>query len=134
MQQTPQIKYCKSEAVKELERLSFEYLKDKFPSFPYPPKQNFNDRTCLGLAKCVQEFLKIKGYPSECRVLPRVGRLVTVKLQGKPVIYEIKSYSNTYPRTYLQRKHRRDVERSGGEFVTIRSFEQFYKGFNANPI
>ena len=58
-------RYVKSHAVKELENLKLQKLKEKYPSNPYPPKSKYKDNTANGLTRCVIDFLQFSGFQAE---------------------------------------------------------------------
>jgi len=58
-------RFVKSDAVKELERIAFEKLKEKYPSFPFPIKAKYTDQTSNGLTKCVIDYIELRGFQAE---------------------------------------------------------------------
>jgi hypothetical protein len=58
-------RFIKSDAVKELERIAFEKLKEKYPSFPFPIKAKYTDQTSNGLTKCVIDYIEFRGFQAE---------------------------------------------------------------------
>jgi len=63
-------------AIKELQQLSFEYKRLKYPSVPVDsiPASKFNDKTANGLTKCIIEFLTLKGWQAER--INNTGRMI----------------------------------------------------------
>ncbi|MBP2281953.1 hypothetical protein H4V97_000271 [Flavobacterium sp. CG_23.5] len=59
------VRHVKSEAIKALEQLAFENLKNKFPSFPFHPKPKYNDNTTNQLTKAVIAYIQLKGGQAE---------------------------------------------------------------------
>lgn len=55
----------KSAAIRKLEDLALQALKERYPSNPYPPKTKYKDWTSNGLTKCVIDFITLNGYQAE---------------------------------------------------------------------
>ena len=58
-------RHIKSEAVKQLESLALEKLKNRYPTNPYLPKVSYSDATTNGLTKCVIDYITLRGYHAE---------------------------------------------------------------------
>ena len=58
-------RHIKSEAVKQLESLALEKLKNRYPTNPYLPKVLYSDATSNGLTKCVIDYITLRGYHAE---------------------------------------------------------------------
>ena len=154
-------KYVKSEAVKILEQLVLEKQKEKYPSFPYPDQPKYSDSTTNGLTKCVVDFVKIKGihaervsnqgqYRNNSKTVTdcigrkrKIGNGTWTKGQGingtadihsiinsKPVMIEIKFGKDFQSKA--QKEYQKFIEKSGGIYLVVRTFQEFYDWFNNN--
>lgn len=152
-------RYAKSEAIKALENLLFEQHKAKYPNFPYPIKPKYSDSTSNGLTKCVIDFIKANGFHAErvsnqgqyrdnskivTDVLGRkrkIGSGTWTKGQGingtadihsiiksKPVMIEIKFGNDRQSKA--QKEYQKFIESSGGIYLVVKTFEDFYNWFN----
>lgn len=153
-------KYVKSEAVKVLEQLVLEVQKNKYPSFPYPVQPKYSDSTTNGLTKCVVDFIKIKGFHAERvsnqgqyrdntkTVTDCIGRKRKIGcgswtkgqgingtadihsiIESKPVMIEIK-FGKDY-QSKAQKEYQKFIENSGGIYLVVKSFQEFYDWFNS---
>lgn len=59
------IRYKKSEALKELEKLSLEAKRLRYPNNPYLTGDQFEDKTANGLTKAIIAFIRLKGGQAE---------------------------------------------------------------------
>jgi hypothetical protein len=159
-------KFVKSDAVKELERLAFEKLKEKYPNFPYPIKPKYSDRTANGLTKCVIDYIELRGFQAErinstgrqidnritsTDVLGNQRTIGSVKwikssgqvgtadisatIQGRSVKIEIKcEATGDNKQSKGQIEYQKQIEVSGGVYLIVRNFEQFYNWFNPGKV
>jgi len=58
-------RYKKSQALINLEKLSFDAKIERYPSNPYPVGDKFEDRTANGPTKAIIAFLRINGNQAE---------------------------------------------------------------------
>ena len=154
----------KSEAIKKLETLAFEALRAKYPNTPlqYLPCERFNDKTANQLTKSIIAWLKLNGHFAQ-RVntvgLPvdkrktftdvlgntrQIGRIewrksntelgasdIVANINSKFVAIEIKMKDR---QSEHQKNYQQKIEASGGTYILIRSFEEFYNWYqNENP-
>ena len=66
--------YQKPQAIKDLENLSYELKRLKYPNIPYLTGYQFEDKTANGLTKAIIAFLRIKGHQAER--ISTTGRLI----------------------------------------------------------
>ncbi len=68
-----------SSALKELQRLSFENKRIKYPNVPIDsiPQTKYSDKTANGLTRCIIDFLNLKGWQAE-RV-NNTGRMIDTR-------------------------------------------------------
>jgi len=55
----------KSQELKDLEKLSLEVKRLRFPNNPYLVADTFEDKTANGLTKAIIEFLRLSGHQAE---------------------------------------------------------------------
>jgi hypothetical protein len=58
-------RYQKSQALKALEKLSFNAKRLRYPNNPYLVADIFEDKTANGLTKAIIEFLRLSGHQAE---------------------------------------------------------------------
>jgi len=139
-------KHVKSEAVKSLEELALRDLKKRYPSFPYPPKPKFNDKTSNTLTKCIITYTRLRGFFAErvnatgqqiktgnttrwVKGSSHVGSAdVHAVIQGRAVMIEIK-IGNDF-QSQAQRDYQKKIEQSGGVYLIVRTFQDYYNWFN----
>ncbi|HEY6143090.1 MAG TPA: hypothetical protein VIV55_06605 [Flavobacterium sp.] len=85
-------RHQKSKAVKSLENLAFEKLKERYPNFPYPIKENYTDATSNGLTKCVIDFITLKGFHAER--INSTGAIKDKRTTSKDVLGNIRTIGN----------------------------------------
>ena len=152
-------RYVKSESEKVAEEFIFEQKKKRYPSFPYPVKDKYSNTT-NGLTKLVIDFIRANGYHAErvsnqgqyrdnskivTDVLGRkrkIGSGTWTKGQGingsadihsiiksKPVMIEIKFGNDRQSKA--QKEYQKFIEASGGIYLIVREFKDFYNWFNS---
>jgi hypothetical protein len=64
---TSNFRYCKSDAVKQLERMADDEARQRYPNTPpqWLAPRRFRDDTANSLTKCIITFLKIAGWQAE---------------------------------------------------------------------
>lgn len=148
----------KTEYEKAAEEFIFEQKKKRFPSFPYPVKDKYSNTT-NGLTKLVINFIRANDYHAErvsnqgqyrdnskivTDVLGRkrkIGSGTWTKGQGingtadihsiiksKPVMIEIKFCNDRQSKA--QKEYKKFIEASGGVYLIVKTFDEFYKWFN----
>ena len=149
----------KSEAIKQLETLAFQQLRERYPNTPvqYLPPCKYSPRTANGLTKCVIDFLKLNGHFAQ-RVnttgLPvdkrktftdvlgntrQIGSVtwrksntelgasdIVANLNGRFIAIEIKQKDK---QSEHQKAYQQKIEASGGTYIIVRSFDEFYKWY-----
>lgn len=143
------IVHKKSEAIKKLEALALEQLKQKHPNFPYPPKPKFNDNTANGLTKAVIAYILAMGGQAErisvtgrqirsgngfkwIKSSGKVGSAdISAVPQGKSLKIEIKcEATGDSVQSDKQKAYQESVEAAGGVYIIVRTFQGFYDWFN----
>jgi len=151
--------YRKSDAVKELEALYLDDHRKRYPSMPEYARTclKYEDRTANGLTKCVIDFVRLSGYQAErinctgryidntqvftdvvgrtrsigsTKWLPTSGQRgtadISAVIRGRAVKIEIKIKDR---QSEDQKRYQTDVEKAGGVYLIVRSFEEFYNWF-----
>ena len=131
----------KSKALAELEELDQEAKKQKYPNVPdhCRAKTRHSEATANGLTKSVLTWLQLNGHycsriQSQGQWNQKLGRFtkstvrkgigdVMAVIDGKTVMIEIKVGRDKL--SPAQIKTQSDVERSGGIYWQIRTFDQF---------
>lgn len=154
--------YRKSDAVKELERLYMEDHRQRYPSMPEYARsgKKYRDDTANGLTQCVIDFIRLNGYQAERinsvgRYIDRtevftdvVGRTrsigtgqwlptsgqkgtsdISSVIRGRSIKIEIKTTDRQSPD---QKKYQAEIERAGGTYLIVRSFEEFKQWYDGN--
>ena len=120
--------------------------------------KKYEDRTANGLTRCVIDFIRLSGYQAE-RVnstgryvdntqvytdvvgrtrsigtgqwLPTSGQKgtadISAVIRGRAVKIEIKAGKDRQSED--QKRYETDVEKAGGVYLIVRSFEEFYNWF-----
>jgi len=65
-------RYIKSQEIKDLEKLSFEAKRLRYPNNPYPVGDKFRDDTANGLTKAIIAYIRLKG--GQCERISTTGR------------------------------------------------------------
>lgn len=147
--QTAIIKHTKSDALKKLENLALEQLKKQNPSFPYPVKPTYTDKTTNGLTSAVIKYIQLRGFQAERinstgqQVKTKQGEKwvygsgqtgtadISATIQGRAVKIEIKCLATGDSiQSPAQKEYQAAIEQAGGVYLLIRTFEQFYNWFN----
>ena len=142
-----------------LKKLKLEYYQKKYPNVPSfaIPVPKFSDKTANGLTKCIIEFLTLEGWQAER--INTMGRTIDNRKQITDVLGQTKTIgSTTYiPTTGTkgsadisatikgfsikievkikdqqsenQKKYQESIERAGGQYWLVRSFDEFYKRY-----
>jgi len=151
----------RSAGIKELRQLDLESKQRKYPENPYLVPSDFTDKTSNGLTKCVIRFLKLKGWQAEristtgrpidrrqvvadCMGFKKqIGSILWIKgtvtkgsadisatIQGRSVKVEIKVGRDRMRPD--QWKYKEAVEKAGGIYIVVTSFDQFYAWYMEN--
>jgi len=139
----------KSEAIRLLENLAFEALKKRYPSFPYPVKPKYSDKSANALTTCVIDYIQLRGFQAE-RINTTGTFLDTGKgrrwikgssqpgsadisatIQSRSVKIEIKcAATRDLYQSEAQKNYQKQIEAAGGVYLIIRTFQEFYDWFN----
>jgi hypothetical protein len=143
-----------------LKQLKLEWYKTRYPNVPpfAAPVPKFSDKTANGLTKCIIEFLTLQGWQAER--INTMGRNIDNRKQITDVLGQTKTIgSTTYiPTTGTkgsadisatvkgfsikievkikdqqsenQKKYQESIEKSGGQYWLVRSFDQFYERYH----
>lgn len=139
-------RYVKPLAVKELEAMSYEANRKRFPGFPYPVKRSYRDDTANGLTACVIDYLRLIGMQAERinstgRVIDQNGNSkwitgsgtkgtadISATIAGKSVKIEIKIGIDR--QSDYQKAYQKSIEAAGGIYIIVRTFTQFRNWFD----
>lgn len=147
-------------ALNKLKELKQKQLREQYPNVPSHavsvPK--YSDKTANGLTKCIIEYLTLLGWQAER--INTMGRVIDNRKQITDVLGQRKTIgSTTYIPTTgtkgsadisatifgrsvkievkindrqsdAQKKYQQQIERSGGQYWLVRSFDQFYERLN----
>ncbi len=125
--------------------------------------KKYRDDSANGLTKCVIDFIRLSGYQAErinctgryidrtevvtdvldrkrvigsAKWLPTSGQRgtsdISATIRGRAVKIEIKAGKDRQSED--QKRYQEQVERAGGVYLIIRTFEEFYSWFNNNTI
>lgn len=152
--------YRKSDAVKALEEMYIEDHRSRYPSMPEYARtcKRYEDRTANGLTKCVIDFIRLNGYQAErinctgryvdntqvvenvlgdkrrigsAKWLPTSGQRgtadISAVIRGRAVKIEVKIKDR---QSDDQKRYQADVEKAGGVYLLVRSFEEFKQWFD----
>ena len=131
----------KSDRVKEVENLFFEYRKAKDHD---AAKKYYSDETTFGLEKLIINYAFLRGYHAE--KVTSMGRQIlkdetpvfvrnnnttgqadlSLIIKGRAVKIEVKNkFTGDHYQSPAQKRYQKRVESAGGLYVIIRDFEQF---------
>ena len=128
-------------ALQKLDNLSYQMKLERHPTIPIKavPRTKYKDSSANELTKCVIDFLRLKGHYAT-RIQSqgqKRGSIMTYGttqrgtadvhscVNGIHLSLEIK-YGND-KQSDIQKQVQSEVEGSGGIYLLIRTFEQFYK-------
>lgn len=145
-------------ALKKLNQMALQEQIKAHPNCPYPFAGKFQDKTSNGLTQCIIKFLHLYGCQAEristtgrtidqrCTYTDILGNTrqigsvkyikssmqkgsadISATIRGRSVKIEVKIKDS---QSEAQRDYQRQVERAGGIYIIIRSFEQFYNWYN----
>ena len=130
-----------STALQKLDNLSYQSKLEQFPNMPMKaiPRTKYCEDSANNLTKCVIDFLRLKGHYAT-RVQSqgqKRGNVMTFGTTQKGtadihacinkihISIEIKYGKDK--QSEFQKSVQQEVESSGGIYLLIRNFEQFYK-------
>lgn len=136
----------------------------RYPSMPEAARtcKKYKDNTANGLTMCVIDWIRLNGFQAE-RInstgryidntqvftdvvgrtrsigtgqwLPSSGQKgtadISAVIKGRAVKIEIKMKDR---QSEDQKRYQQEIERAGGIYLIVRSFEEFYTWFNNNTI
>ena len=126
---------------KELTDLALRELRRKYPNVPeYAlPKKKVSDTTANGLTKSILTWLTLNGHycsriQSQGQFNPTLKRWTksTVRrgigdvmaiINGRTIMIEVKAGRDKLSK--YQERTRKEVERSGGVYIMVRTFDEF---------
>jgi len=128
--------------LQQLQALHLEHLKRKHPTFPEHslPKKRYGQKSANEITKAVIDFLTFSGHyvtriQSQGQYRPGIGwtRGTTKKgtadvhaiINGRHFSIEVKAGKDKM--SAEQKKSQQEVERAGGIWLTIKSFDEFYE-------
>ena len=128
-------------ALQRLDNLSYQSKIEQFPNMPLKavPRTKHTDGSANDLAKCVIDFVRLKGHYAT-RIQSQGQKRGNVMTYGTTqkgtadihacinkthISIEIKYGKDK--QSEFQKEVQKEVESSGGIYLLIRNFEQFYK-------
>lgn len=151
-------RYRKSPALRELEALANAEARRLHPGMPHLAPRRFKDNSANALTKAIITFLRLKGWQSErincsgrridstkvvsdvlgdfrqigsVKWLPTSGQRgtadISATIHGRAVKLEVKQKDRQSPD---QKKYQADIEKAGGIYKIVRSFEEFLNFYN----
>jgi hypothetical protein len=128
-------------ALQKLDNLSYQKKLEQFPNLPIKaiPRTKYKDSSANDLTRCVIDFLRLKGHYAT-RIQSQGQKRGNVMTYGTTqrgtadvhacinkihVSIEIKFGKDK--QSEVQKQVQQEVEQSGGIYLLIRDFEQFYK-------
>jgi hypothetical protein len=149
-----------TEALKQLKDLALLDSKQRHPSLPEYARctRNYSDKTANGLTKCIIDFLRFSGWQAErinctgrpidntkivtdilgdsrkigsIKWLPTSGQKgtsdISAVIKGIAVKIEVKIRDR---QSEDQKSYQLTIERAGGRYWLVRSFEEFLNFYN----
>jgi hypothetical protein len=128
-------------ALQKLDNLSYQKKLEQFPNLPEKaiPRTKYKDGSANDLTKCVIDFLRMKGHYAT-RIQSQGQKRGNVMTYGTTQrgTADIHSIVNSIhisceikygkdKQSDAQKIVQQEVEQSGGVYLLIRDFEQFYK-------
>jgi hypothetical protein len=137
-----------------------ENHRQRYPNMPEYARtcKKYEDRTANGLTRCVIDFIRLSGYQAErinctgryidntevftdvvgrtrsigsTKWLPTSGQRgtadISAVIRGRAVKIEIKIKDR---QSEDQMRYQEAIERAGGIYLIVRSFEEFYNWYN----
>ena len=138
------VRYKKPSAVRELEALAMEAVKERYPGLPYPCPRKFRDDTSNGLTSCICQYIKLQGgfavrINSQGQYDPRLGKWrhsgqrrglpdIQAVFNGQPIFIEVKIKKDKL--SEYQIKVRDELTGSGALYFVARNFTDFKLWFD----
>ena len=142
-------------ALKALNQLADQAQRLKYPGQPYLVAAKYSDKTANKLTSCIISWIRLHGYQAErinvtgrqidkrqtytdvlghqrtigtLKWIPTSGSRgsadISATIAGKSVKIEVKFSRDR--QSEHQKRYQADIERSGGIYLIIRNFQQFY--------
>lgn len=154
------LKSSKYEGIRLLKELAMAHNRTLHPTLPESARstRTYNDRTANGLTRCIIDFLNFSGHQAErtncigkmiddtkimtdilgdrrsigsIKWLPTSGQKGTADISatiwGKSVKIEVKMKDR---QSENQKRYQEQVERAGGLYWIVRSFDEFLSFYN----
>jgi hypothetical protein len=147
-------------ALDKLKALKLKQHKERYPNLPAHaiPQPKFSDKTANGLTRCIIEYLTLLGWQAER--IATMGRVIDNRKQITDVLGQRKTIGSTtyipttgtkgsadisatiYGRSVKievkikdrqsehQKMYQAMIEKSGGQYWLVRSFDEFYERLN----
>ena len=128
-------------ALQKLDNLSYQSKIEQFPNMPIKaiPRTKYLEDSANNLTKCVIDFLRLKGHYAT-RIQSqgqKRGNIMTYGTTQKGtsdciscvngILLSIEIKYGKDRQSDAQKQVQQEVESSGGIYLLIRNFEQFYK-------
>lgn len=152
-------RYKKSDAIKELEKLSLDAKRLRYPLNPFLVGDTFRDDTANGLTKAIIAFLRLRGHQIErINVTGRpkdhtktftdvlgntrmIGSIDWIKTSGTVGSADLSGIINSISvkievkigrdvQSEAQFRYQQEVEASGGYYVIAKTFDGFVAWYN----
>jgi len=140
-------RYRKPQSIKEFEDAYFNFVKATHPNFPYPVRHTFRDDTSNELTKIILRWLTVNGYfggrvnttgiynEKLKKYTYGGGRRgmadITAVIDGRHVSIEIKTGRDKMREAQIKVKN--EIERAGGTYIVVRSFDDFLRQIAVLP-
>ena len=146
--------------IQHLNELELAAFKAKWPGMPYPPPMKNSATGANGLTKCIIKYIKLTGGQAErintmgrviddsrvvenclghrykigsSKYIPGTGTKgsadISATIKGRAVKIEVKWGKDR--QSEAQKVYQANVEMAGGVYYIARTFDEFYKWYNA---
>ena len=139
-------RYKKPAAVKQLEALAMEAVKERYPGLPYPAPRLYRDDTANNLTKCICDFIRLLGgsafrINSQGQYDPRLKKWrpsgqrkglpdIQATMNGQAIYVEVKIGRDKL--SEHQKQIRDELTASGALYFVARNFTEFLEWFDIN--
>ena len=147
-------------ALKQLRQLALEDSRQKHPSLPekYRSIRTYTDKTANGLTRCIIDWLRFNGHQAEriavmgrpidntkvvvdtlgfsrrigsIKWIPGSGQRgssdISATIRGRSIKIEVKIRDR---QSEHQKSYQLQIEKAGGLYWLVRSFDEFYEFYN----
>jgi len=137
--------YCKSEAVRELEKLADAEARKIHPTCPHLAPRTFRDDTANSLTACIVKYITLKGgFASRInnqgtynintgKYIPSTSKRGLADVMGtfRGLSLNIEVKHGRDRQSEAQKKVESEVLRSGGYYFLAKDFQSFYQWLNS---